>query len=225
MPIAGAITIELACEHISLCPQRAMWWPARKTLIIADPHIGKDDTFRRAGIPVPASLAKADFARLSSLISTLGPQRLVVLGDFYHARPDAKDHGQAALRAWRESHPALDVTIVRGNHDVHAGPPPEALSICTLDEGEFDAPWVYRHHPAEDARGVVLAGHLHPGVTVVLGRREGKRVPCFHIEPGCVVLPAFGRFTGTSRVEVSPRGAVYAVSDDGVLQLPPAVLA
>lgn len=225
MPVAGAISIDLAGERVVLCPQRALWWPARATLIIADPHIGKDDTFRRAGIPVPASLAQADFARLSSLIDTLDAHRLIILGDFYHARPGVGDHGQHALRGWREAHAALDITIVRGNHDVHAGPPPEDLAMYTVDEGEFDAPWVYRHHPTVDARGVVLAGHLHPGVTVVLGRREGKRVPCFHVEPGCVVLPAFGRFTGTSRVEVSTDGSVYAVSDDVVMHLPPAVLA
>jgi len=225
MPLPGAISIDLAGERVALCPQRALWWSAKQTLIIADPHIGKDDTFRRAGIPVPASLAKADFARLSSLIDTLDAQRLVVLGDFYHARPDADDHGQAALRTWRDAHQSLDVLIVRGNHDVHAGPPPEALSMRTVDEGEADGPWVYRHHPGEDARGLVLAGHLHPGVTVVLGRKEGKRLPCFHVEPGCVVLPAFGRFTGTSRARVSPRGSAYAVAGSSVMHVPSAVLA
>lgn len=225
MPIRGAISIDLAGERVVLCPQRALWWPARRTLIIADPHLGKDDTFRRAGVPVPASLAQADYARLSLLIDTLDATRLVVLGDFYHARPDPRDHGQSALRAWRAARAALDVVIVRGNHDVHAGPPPAELGLRTVDEGEPDPPWVYRHHPGGDARGVVLAGHLHPGVTVMLGRREGRRLPCFHVEPGCVVLPAFGRFTGTSRADVSSAGTVYAVSDDAVTLLPRAVLA
>lgn len=225
MPIPGAITLELADERVLLCPQRALWWAARRTLVIADPHLGKDDTFRRSGVPVPASVARADLARLSSLIETLAARRLVVLGDFYHARPAAEDHGERALSAWRAAHPSLDVLIIRGNHDVHAGPPAAGLGMQTVDEGEPDPPFVFRHHPGTDARGLVLAGHLHPGVTVLLGRREGRRVPCFHVEPGCVVLPAFGRFTGTSRADVSPAGSVYAVSDDAVTPLPRAVLA
>lgn len=225
MPIPGAITIELAGERVLLCPRRAMWWAARRTLVIADPHLGKGDTFRRSGVPVPASLARADFARLSSLIDTLGADRLVVLGDFYHARPMTADHGEAVLRGWRAAHASLEVVIIRGNHDAHAGPPAAELAIRTVDEGALDLPFVYRHHPGKDERGTVLAGHLHPGVTVLLGRREGRRVPCFHVEPGCVVLPAFGRFTGTSRASVSPAGAVYAVSDDAITPLPPAVLA
>lgn len=224
MPRTGAISIDLAGQRVVLCPERALWWPGRETLVIADPHLGKDDTFRRAGIPVPASVARADLARLSSLINALGAERLVVLGDFYHARPEPTDHGQAALHAWRKAHATLDITIVRGNHDQHAGPPTEALSMRTVDEGEPDGPWVYRHYPGGDDRGVVLAGHVHPGVTLALGRREGKRVPCFHVEPGCVVLPAFGRFTGTGRVSVSPAGSVYAVVGASVMHVPSAVV-
>ena len=44
----GALDLKLAGETLTLLPQRAIYWSARKTLILADPHIGKDDTFHTA---------------------------------------------------------------------------------------------------------------------------------------------------------------------------------
>ena len=43
---AGGVTLELL-------PQKAAWWAAERTLLIADAHIGKAVSFRRLGVPVP----------------------------------------------------------------------------------------------------------------------------------------------------------------------------
>ena len=119
---------------------------------------------------------------------------------------------------------ALEVLIVRGNHDAHAGPPPADLGLVSVDEPYADGPFIYRHFPCEPgqtpAEGYVLAGHLHPGVTVTLDRHSAKRVPCFHITARQAVLPAFGAFTGTGRITRSNQDAVYAVGRDRVIELP-----
>ncbi|MFN3168039.1 MAG: ligase-associated DNA damage response endonuclease PdeM [Phycisphaeraceae bacterium] len=225
MPFAsGTLEIKLADETVRLDPRRALVWPASKTVVIADPHIGKDDTFRRAGIPVPANVAAADFDRLSQLVTDHDAERLVVLGDFLHARLDADDHCVGLLRAWRSRFGALQVVIVRGNHDAHAGPPPDDLGLASVDEPMSDGPFVYRHFPlptdAGRDTGFVLAGHLHPGVTVALGGRGARRVACFHATRTQMILPAFGAFTGTARVARDAGGSVYAVGRDRVIELP-----
>ena len=220
----GVHELELAGERVLLDPRRALVWPASSTVIIADPHIGKGDTFRRAGIPVPASAASADFDRLSGLIDDHDADRLVVLGDFLHARPSDADHSVDALYAWRSRFLTLEVVIVRGNHDAHAGPPPDTLGLASVDEPFVDAPFVYRHFPSKagDAYGdgFVLAGHLHPGVTVPLGGRSARRVSCFHRSRHQLVLPAFGGFTGTGRVVPHASDTIYVVGRDRVIPLP-----
>ena len=40
-------------ERLQLHADRALYWPARGRLLIADLHLGKGDVFRRAGIAVP----------------------------------------------------------------------------------------------------------------------------------------------------------------------------
>jgi len=238
----GTFEIQLAGEAVVLDPRRALVWPGRRTVVIADPHIGKADTFRRAGIPVPADIAQADFDRLAQLLTDYDAERLVVLGDFFHARQVAADASARLLAAWRERFATLEVVIVRGNHDWHAGEPPGALGLASVDEPHADGPFVYRHFPldapaAVDASvgsdpaaapaagaGYTLAGHLHPGVTVSLGGQSVKRVPCFHITPRQAVLPAFGRFTGTSRVGRVAGGRVFAVGRKRVIALPDAAM-
>lgn len=221
----GTLELELAGEAVMLDPRRALVWPAQRAVIIADPHIGKDDTFRRAGIPVPAGIAEADFDRLTQLLTDHGAERLVVLGDLLHARLDSADDCVRRMARWREGFADLEVLIVRGNHDAHAGPPPGALGFVSVDEPHIDGPFAYRHYPLADGgaqcpRPFVLAGHLHPGVTVALGGQSARRVHCFWKTGGQMVLPAFGAFTGTARIDSTAPGQAYAVGRDRVIALP-----
>lgn len=224
MPRPGTIDLQLAGEAVTLDPRRALVWPSRATVVIADPHIGKDDTFRRAGIPVPAQLAAADFDRLADLLIDYSAKRLVVLGDFLHAKLDQADRCLELMGRWRERFDGLEVLIVRGNHDAHAGPPPQAFGLVSVDSPHPDGPFVYRHYPLQashaDPGGFVLAGHLHPGVTVALGGSSARRVACFWATADQMVLPAFGGFTGTGRIEPCARSRVFAVGRDRVIALP-----
>ena len=64
----GDLNINLLGESMVLLPERAMYWPARETLFIADPHWGKAATFRSYGIPVPAGTTDEGIARLDRLV-------------------------------------------------------------------------------------------------------------------------------------------------------------
>ena len=65
--------IQIRKEKLQLMPEKAMFWPTRKTLIIADVHLGKAMHFRRAGIPVPGGVEQLNLQRLEDLILSTRP--------------------------------------------------------------------------------------------------------------------------------------------------------
>jgi DNA ligase-associated metallophosphoesterase len=221
-------SLTLAGELVHPLPQRALWWPARRVLFVADVHLGKASTFRARGLPIGAGLCGAIAARdldvLSGLIARLGVEHLIMLGDLLHA-PEAKDpEVLGAFGAWRARHPARDLTItlVRGNHDRKAGDPPADWGIDCRPEGIALGNFALWHDPANAspaADGYALAGHLHPGVVIEAGGRREKAA-CFWFGSRVGVLPAFGRFTGCVAIRPEPGDHVLAVGPGAVLPVP-----
>lgn len=220
-PCAGAHLLTLpGGTALWLLPQRAVWWPDARAIFVADVHFGKAATFRRAGQPVPHGTTADNLARLDAVLAATGAAHLVFLGDFLHARPGADAPLWNQLHPWRERHAAVRMTLVRGNHDLHAGDPPHALGIALADE-----PWQPLsgsevsacHHPQALPGATVLAGHLHPTTTLYGRARDALRLPCFAYMPGLLVLPAFGAFTGTSSQSVPPLAQRFAVAADRVV--------
>lgn len=222
---AGAHPMALPCgTALWLLPQRAVWWPAESMVLVADVHFGKAATFRRAGQPVPHGTTGDNLARLDALLRATGARHLVFLGDFLHARTGAADALWQQLQPWREQHGAVHMTLVRGNHDAHAGDPPAALGIALVNEPWAPVqgvPMLACHHPQKADGATVLAGHLHPTVTLRGMARDRLRLPCFDWSPGLLVLPAFGAFTGTSSLPPAPDALRFAVAADRVCRVPP----
>jgi metallophosphoesterase superfamily enzyme len=104
-------------EHLRLLPERALLWSREATLLLADLHLGKDELFRRSGIPVPAGTGQADLDRLTRLIQRHSIRRLVLLGDFVHAPPARGSAFLQQFAQWRAAHRALEFNVVAGNHD------------------------------------------------------------------------------------------------------------
>lgn len=202
-------------QGVQLWPGRALSWAAGATLFVADLHVDKPEALRRAFAPAPLVALHADLSRLSLLLRTTAASMLVILGDLYHAPGGATSPATlAALRAWRDGHPDLRITLVRGNHDARAGAPPEALGLDVVPEGTPLGPFVLRHRPADDPRGYVLAGHRHPGVRLTGPGDDRLRLPAFVLGPRRAVLPAYGALTGLD-LRVAVRGdRVFAVADE-----------
>jgi DNA ligase-associated metallophosphoesterase len=207
----------------ALC-ERALWWPARSTLLIADLHLGKAASFRHHGVPVPEAPTDADLARLASLIARFSPRRLVILGDMLHARTGRAPETMRAFAEWREQHAALDILLIRGNHDASSGDPPTEWNIRVAPEPHTDDSAdtiAFAHDPARVATSTpFMCGHIHPGV--VLGNAARTiRCPAFWFNHRFAMLPAFGSFTG--HVAISPRvgDTVLAVGPDAVVNLTP----
>jgi DNA ligase-associated metallophosphoesterase len=200
---------------VLLLARKALYWPARRTLVVADIHFGKAAAFRALGVPVPRGTTSENLAALDALVAHHGAEAIVFLGDFLHARAAHARATQAALLAWRQLHPALRLTLVRGNHDRHAGDPAAGLGIELVDEPYTVGPFSFCHHPDLAAPGYVLAGQVHP-VYVLATRFDALRLPCFVAGPHAMILPSFGAFTGGFAVTPGPRDAIYVSSGEAV---------
>jgi len=215
MGIAGALTVALGDEQLVLLPQKAAFWPRERMLIIADIHFGKAAAFRSFGIPVPKGTTTENLQALDALIELTGADHVLFLGDFLHARAAHAASTQAAMLAWRRRRCDLILTLVRGNHDKHAGDPAGELGIDLVDEPYTVGPYSFCHHPDIAAPGYVLAGHVHP-VYVLATRSDALRLPCFIAGPTRMILPSFGAFTGGHALKPEPGERVWVSSGEAV---------
>jgi DNA ligase-associated metallophosphoesterase len=211
--------VTIAGEQLELLPERAVYWPTRRTLLVADPHFGKAASFRAGGIPVPSGTTADALMRLDTMIKQHAPGRLVFLGDFLHARKGRAPQTLQLLAEWRAQHDALSVVLVRGNHDKHAGDPPAELKIECCNAPMIDVPFALLHHPGQLRDHYTLAGHLHPGALLSGGGRDYERFPCFWFRESSAVLPAFGDFTGLALIEAEQGDRVFVAAGDDVHEI------
>lgn len=215
----GVCAIQLAGEQLLMLPQKALYWPRQHMLVIADIHFGKAASFRALGVPVPAGTTSANLHALDGLLAQYAVRHIMFLGDFLHARTARAPATLAAMQAWRQRHAGLALTLVRGNHDLHAGDPPAALGIEMVDEPFMLEPFAFCHHPDLLSPGYVLAGHVHPVYRLRSGW-ESLVLPCFLASPQRMVLPSFGAFTGGHPVAPQPGERLFVSSGDDVLEVP-----
>ncbi|MES2259050.1 MAG: ligase-associated DNA damage response endonuclease PdeM [Pseudomonadota bacterium] len=213
----SALAVELAGERVLLLAHKALYWPSAKMLLVSDIHFGKAAAFRALGVPVPRGTTGANLAALDAVLAEYDVDHIVFLGDFLHARAAHAQATLAAMAQWRESHPQLRLTLVRGNHDRHAGDPAARLDIAVVDEPFNVAPFSLCHHPELDEAGIgyVLAGHVHP-VYMLRSGREAVRLPCFVLGPARAILPSFGAFTGGHAVTPARGERIFVVADEQV---------
>jgi DNA ligase-associated metallophosphoesterase len=213
------LEITVAGAPLRLLARRAVLLPDAGTLLVADAHIGKAQSFRRLGVPVPSGTTDETLASLSALLADTGAQRIVFLGDLLHSARSRAPAVWSAVAQWRERHAEVELTLVRGNHDRHAGDPPPEWRVRCVDEPLLLAPFALVHHPQPVTGAYALAGHVHPAAVLGGRARERLRLPCFHFGAAVGVLPAFGAFTGMHVLPRDPGDRVFVIADDAVRAL------
>ena len=208
---------ELAGEPVILHAGKALYLCRWATLLVADTHFGKGAFFRRQGIAIPSGQSADDLERLTRLVEHFQPQRLVVLGDVFHHRPDPREPFFAHFNAWQARHPDLTMEAVIGNHDRHV----RELTLPIAWHPRLDiGPFRLRHEPDGVAGRHVIAGHVHPAY-VLEAAGDRLRAPVFWMRPGVTVLPSFGALTGGWSVTEAKGSRLVMVLDDQLLPLPP----
>ena len=216
-------TIQIAGETVTLLPERAMFLPARGMLLVADLHLGKAETYRSLGVPMPEGIAEESLERLERAIDRSGAARVIVLGDLVHCEEGMEDPVVEIMARWRRR-VSLPMSLIGGNHDAAVSIP---RSWRVEDDGAERrlGPFRLQHHPrptdaaVDGDDPVVLAGHLHP----VLSLGEGARrvlAHAFVVEPGQVILPAFTPFARGARVrpEFDRGRRIFAIAEGQVVE-------
>jgi DNA ligase-associated metallophosphoesterase len=217
--LSPTIAIQWAGETFDLNCDMTAFWGRTSTLIVADTHFGKAAAFRQAGIPVPAGSTEHDLAVLTEAIHRHGAKRMIILGDFFHARSGRADSTMSLIERWLREYAELQFILVRGNHDHSAGDPPCEWNITCVDEPYVEGPLAFCHKPCEIADHHVMAGHVHPCAVLHDVDGSAERVPCFVFGPRSALMPAFGNFTGMHPIRPRSNDRVFAVGPDAVVEV------
>lgn len=204
-------SLMLEGEELWLLAEKAVYWPARRCLLIADVHFGKASAYRSLGQPVPQGTTTENLETLDRLLAAFACEQVIFLGDFLHGPGSHASGTLGALRAWRAHNPWLSLVLVRGNHDKRAGDPPADLSIEVVAEPLLVGPFALQHEPQDHPSHHVLAGHVHPVYRLRGKGRQSLRLPCFQIGKRVSLLPAFGAFTGGYPVVASEDQQVFVI--------------
>ncbi len=208
------LTIQVRGERLRLLADKAVYWPARRTLIIADLHLGKAMHFRLSGIAAPAAVEQRNLDRLDRLMQRWRPAEVLLLGDLFHSRHNASWESFAAFRALYAD---VVFTLISGNHDILD---PERYHQAGITCAPFllRGPFHFTHHPSPQAGHHNIAGHVHPGIRLAGKARQHLTLPCYWFGASAAVLPAFGTFTGLHMVRPVPGDRILAITGDHVFR-------
>src|SRR5687767_12527718 len=138
--------VVIANEKLLLLPEKAIFWPAQKTLILADLHLTKAGHFRKNGIPVPGQIMIDELKRLGKLIENWLPSKLLIIGDMFHSEYNL----EAKLFAdWRHEFGGLEIVLIKGNHDLFKREDYRELKLSIIPGSLAVGPFLFSHKPPE----------------------------------------------------------------------------
>jgi len=172
-------------------PRGALYWPARRALLVADLHLEKASWFARFGQMLPPYDSIATLADLTALAASTQPHEIWCLGDSFHDNHGCDRLPAVARDMLTRLTEATRWTWITGNHD------PGFVDHCggtIVDEALVDG-LVLRHEADPAEARPELSGHFHPKLRI---RHRGRRVSrrCFVATQSKLILPAFGSLTG-----------------------------
>lgn len=207
------LEIELAGERFHLLPQKAIYRPAKKQLLLTDVHLGKTSHFRKKGVPLPAGSYLRDIDKMHFLLRQLQPDSVLILGDLFHS-----DYNREWL--WIEAllldYPDTSFVLVEGNHDIlkhNVYELPNLVKQPLVEEENL----IFTHHPLENPTKVNFCGHVHPGYILEGKAKQSEKLPCFYFYKNTFLLPAFGDLTGFSMVSKKETACLYLVTGTRVV--------
>lgn len=204
------MTINCSGEQLILSKEKAIYWPAKRTLIISDLHLGKSAHFRRSGIQVPDTVNHSDLQRLTALMKEFDPETLLVTGDMFHNNINSDAD---AFLIWRKNYAALKVVLIKGNHDLLKTADYEALDIEVHHKELLNWPFRFIHDkPKKFDEYYNISGHIHPGVVLYGKAKQRLKFPCYYFGKSCAVLPAFSVFTGLAVLKPEEGDRFYAIT-------------
>jgi len=213
-----AIHLEGFSEPLILLKEKALWMPGKKRLFLADIHFGKAGHFRKAGIPIPEDIHTSDFHKLGKLLTHPQPKEVYILGDLFHSDLNGE---WDVVKDFFLSYPTINFHLILGNHDILNPLHYHQTVLQVHPPGLVVDDLILSHEPmmVVPSEKLNLCGHLHPGIRLRGKGRQHLSLPCFFLRKDCMVLPAFGRFTGSASVQAREGDRIYVVTPKEVIPL------
>lgn len=214
------VKFEIRKEEFWLSPGKMIWYPAEKSLIIADLHFGKTGHFRKSGIPVPQNVFKQDLHELFAGIQFYKPEKLLIVGDMFHSKANKE---LELFYKWRNDVSQLQIQLIKGNHDILNDQYYEDAAI-QVDEHFSSGNFSFVHDVAsvtadENDEQFYFSGHVHPAITLRTGSRQALSFPCFYFSKKFAILPAFSVFSGHCIINPKKQDNVFAVVNNSIVQI------
>ena len=151
---------------------------------------------------------------LQTCLNDYQPTSVIFLGDLFHS-----DHNEewTFFENWLKTNLSVGFILVKGNHDIlderlyHSA---NLRVVDSLRSGPF-----YFSHEEEESDLYNLSGHIHPGVRIKTGARQGVTLSCFYFSSNSGLLPAFGQFTGNYKIKPKKGSSVFAIAGDQIVAM------
>ena len=206
--------IKVKENHFILHPSGAVFWEEKKTLLLADVHLGKVAHFRKNGIAVPRKAEGVFYQKITALLLEFTIDRILFLGDLFHS---FQNNEWLLFTAWVKKQ-AVSMILVEGNHDVIPAAQFEQIGLQVVDH-LMEENFYFSHFPIEKKTHFVFCGHVHPGVTLKGNGLQKMKMPCFFQSSQQMILPAFGAFTGLYILSPKTGDQVYVTTGKEVMEI------
>ncbi|WP_315760658.1 ligase-associated DNA damage response endonuclease PdeM [Sphingomonas sp. Y38-1Y] len=185
------VPFSFAGHAFAAMPQGALFWPARRALMVADLHFEKASWFAKHGQMLPPYDSFATLAALEEVVEACDPAEIWCLGDSFHDAAGCERLPAAVQAGLRAMTAARRFVWITGNHDAGMVDRCGGEVMAEARIGDL----VLRHEADPREAAPELSGHWHPKLRVaVRGRLVARR--CFVATATKLVLPAFGSLTG-----------------------------
>lgn len=195
MEIYNEIEIFDLCLHLK----------KHKTLILADLHLGYEESLNKRGVLVPRIQFNEIYDRLNRILSDLKLDTIVVTGDLKHEFGAISDSG------WKNILKIIDLflkhckklVIIKGNHDVTLPFITRKRNIELMEYFRVGDIFICHGDKTFDSEDfkeskVIIMGHEHPAVSLK-DKIKYENFKCFlkgkYLEKILIVLPSFNPLT------------------------------
>ncbi len=200
-----------------LLPEKAIYIERLQSLLVADIHLGKPETFQALGVPITNQVNWQTLERLRSLCSTFNPKTLIILGDLFHSRLGLVNE---VIESWSEFCRATSshIQLIVGNHDRHLT---SLLADCKIECHSTVVQiqnLILSHEPSPQPNTLNICGHVHPCFRIS-SKLDTLRLPCFYFDArqSTLTLPSFGEFTGGHEVVLGQGAIAYVIAENTVI--------
>jgi putative SbcD/Mre11-related phosphoesterase len=162
-------------EIIDLC----LFFRKEKILVLADPHIGYEESLNKQGVLIPRFQFKEIIERLGKILAKTGMlSKIIINGDVKH------EFGRISEQEWRHTLMLLDflkkhcskIILIKGNHDTILGPIAKKRDLRVEDSITVgDRLIIHGDRLVETKCRTIIIGHEHPAISI----HEGARVELF----------------------------------------------